>query len=92
MKKMRLNIVTITLPDGKTVDYYVKHFDPRQAKSWVLENKITARKPSEAELIKYGREGGTAMGPPEAQQDLEDAIDAENRRNAELTDDERRGE
>lgn len=82
MKRMKLNIVEIELPNGDIATYDVMHYDPRQARAWLLEEKVTARKPSDLELIAFGREGRTAMGPEEAQMDLEHAIDAENRRNA----------
>lgn len=71
-KKPTIQLVSVTLP-GSNLDvvYAVRHNDPRQAKAWLIENRIKARRAEQDEVIDIATNGSEIFGPFE-----ETALDA----------------
>jgi hypothetical protein len=60
--KPAVQLVEISTPDGKYT-YPVRHHDPRQAKAWLLEQRVTARRADQDEVIAIVEAGETILGP-----------------------------
>lgn len=60
--KPAIQLVEISTPDGKYT-YPVRHHDPRQAKAWLLDNAVKARRADQDEVIAIVEAGETIIGP-----------------------------
>lgn len=43
--------------------FYVRHYDPRQARAWALEQAVTSRVAEQDEVLQMGRQGISPIGP-----------------------------
>lgn len=50
-KQLKYIVVEITTPSGAVGRHYVKHYDPRQGKAALLENKVTARVATQQDMV-----------------------------------------
>lgn len=79
-KKLKINVVVIQIEEaseeasGGNAVFYVKHYDPRQAKAWLLENRVFARVASQDDVIEMVNEGVTPIGPFEKQPTALDSL------------------
>jgi hypothetical protein len=64
--KLKINVVEIDISEAAPRRVFVKHFDPRQAKAWLLEQNVTARVATQDDIIEMVNEGVTPIGPFEA--------------------------
>lgn len=64
--KPTIQLVTIQTTDGKINSlevFVVRHHDPRQAKAWLLEQAVTARRATQDEVIDIARKNTAIIGP-----------------------------
>jgi hypothetical protein len=69
----------------------VRHYSSSQAQAWLMSNNVEARVADQIDVIQMAKNNIEPLGPFESvaqesspQVSIEDAIDAENRKNAEL--------
>lgn len=62
-KKPKISVVDITLASGAVARFYVRHYDPRQGKAWLLENNVDARVASQDEIVEMVQGKFEVMGP-----------------------------
>lgn len=62
-KKLKINVIDIRLASGATARHYVRHYDPRQAKAWLLEDNVDARVASQDEIVDMVKGNFNIQGP-----------------------------
>lgn len=65
-KKLKVHLVEITLPNGAVIQHYVRHYDSRQAQSWLLDARVLSRPATQDEVIDMALAGVMPVGPHEA--------------------------
>lgn len=79
-KTLKYHIVTIEDVGGFIKEYGVRHYDPRQARAWILEKKVTSRVATQDDMMRIAKDQLVVLEPfePEesAQLDIVDAINA----------------
>lgn len=62
-KKLKVQIVEIDVGEARPQRYYVKHHSAREARAWLLEEKVTARPAEQDEVIEMAKDGVDPIGP-----------------------------
>ena len=70
-KTPKYNVVEITTPDGKKLEYFVRHLDPRQARSNLLDDKVEARVASQTDMVRMVESKAHVYGLPEIEPDTQ---------------------
>ncbi len=60
--KVCIDINPGSVPELKRV-FYVRHYDPRQARAWLLEHTVTSERAEESDIIKMVKAGIEPIGP-----------------------------